>query len=117
MIDQKAGELGRLLGQSEEYKALVRASDRMREDATCKQLLAEVERIARDIERAAQENREPPREQVEQYDRALQSVQGNSVYQQVVAAQANFDKLMAKVNARIYDGMKQGAASPIITLG
>jgi len=24
---------------------------------------------------------------------------------------------MAKVNARIYDGMKQGAASPIITLG
>ena len=26
-------------------------------------------------------------------------------------------KLMAKVNARIYEGMKQGAASPIITLG
>jgi len=24
---------------------------------------------------------------------------------------------MAKVNARIYEGMKQGAASPIITLG
>src|SRR3989475_10334245 len=117
LIDQKAQELGRLLGQSEEYKALVQASDRMREDATCKQLLAEVERIARDIERAAQENREPPREQVEQYDRALQSVQSNAVYQQVVAAQATFEKLMAKVNARIYEGMKQGAASPIITLG
>ena len=117
MIDQKAHELGRLLGQSEEYKTLVRASEKMREDATCKQLLAEVERIAQDIERAAQQNREPARQQVEQYDRALQSVQGHSVYQQVVAAQANFDKLMAKVNARTYDGMKQGAASPIITLG
>ena len=117
MIDQKAQELGRLLGQSEEYKTLVRASDRMREDATCKQLLAEVERIAQDIERAAQGSREPAREQVEQYDRALQSVQSNAVYQQVVAAQANFEKLMAKVNARIYEGMKQGAASPIITLG
>ncbi|OLB04397.1 MAG: hypothetical protein AUH06_12015 [Gemmatimonadetes bacterium 13_2_20CM_69_27] len=117
MIDQKAQELGRLLGQSEEYKTLVRASDRMREDASCKQLLAEVERIAQDIERAAQESREPAREQVEQYDRALQSVQSNPVYQQVVAAQANFEKLMAKVNARIYEGMKQGAASPIITLG
>jgi len=117
VIDQKAQELGRLLGQSEEYKTLVRASDRMREDATCKQLLAEVERIAQVIERAAQENREPAREQVEQYDRALQSVQSNAVYQQVVAAQANFEKLMAKVNARIYEGMKQGAASPIITLG
>ncbi|PYO85341.1 MAG: hypothetical protein DMD65_01105 [Gemmatimonadetes bacterium] len=117
VIDQKAGELGRLLGQSDEYKALVRASERMKEDATCRQLLAEVERIAQDIERATQEGREPPKDQVEQYDRALQSVQANPVYQQVVAAQANFEKLMAKVNARIYEGMKQGAASPIITLG
>lgn len=117
MIDQKAQELGRLLGQSEEYKTLVRASDRMKEDATCRTLLAEVERVAQDLERAAQEGREPPKVQIEEYDRALQSVQANSVYQQVVAAQANFEKLMAKVNARIYDGMKQGAASPIITLG
>ncbi|PYP47270.1 MAG: hypothetical protein DMD50_04835 [Gemmatimonadetes bacterium] len=117
VIDQKASELGRLLGQSEEYKVLLRASERMKEDATCRQLLAEVERIAQDIERATQEGREPAKDQVERYDRALQSVQANSVYQQVVAAQANFEKLMAKVNARIYEGMKQGAASPIITLG
>jgi cell fate (sporulation/competence/biofilm development) regulator YlbF (YheA/YmcA/DUF963 family) len=117
VIDQRAQELGRLLGQSEEYKTLVRASDRMKEDATCRTLLAEVERVAQDLERAAQEGREPPKVQIEEYDRALQSVQANSVYQQVVAAQANFEKLMAKVNARIYDGMKQGAASPIITLG
>jgi cell fate (sporulation/competence/biofilm development) regulator YlbF (YheA/YmcA/DUF963 family) len=117
VIDQKAQDLGRLLGQSEEYKALVRASDRMKEDTACRQLLADVERIAQDIERAAREGREPAKEQVEQYDRALQSVQAHPVYQQVVAAQANFEKLMAKVNARIYEGMKQGSASPIITLG
>jgi len=117
VIDQKSLELGRLLGQSDEYKVLLRASERMKEDATCRQLLADVERIAQDMERATQEGREPGKDQVEQYDRALQSVQANSVYQQVVAAQANFEKLMAKVNARIYDGMKQGAASPIITLG
>jgi cell fate (sporulation/competence/biofilm development) regulator YlbF (YheA/YmcA/DUF963 family) len=116
VIDQKAQELGRLLGQSDEYKALLRASDRMKEDATCRELLAEVERIAGTIEKASQDGKEPTKEQVEQYDRALQSVQGNSVYQQVVAAQANFEKMMAKVNARIYEGMKQGSASPIITL-
>src|SRR5206468_3786987 len=86
VIDQKASELGRLLGQSEEYKVLLRASERMKEDATCRQLLAEVERIAQDIERATQEGREPAKDQVEKYDRALQSVQANSVYQQVVAA-------------------------------
>lgn len=116
-MDEKALELGRLLGQSEEYKALVRATDRMKEDALVQQVLTEVERLAQDIERSARAGREPSKEQVEQYDRALQTAQANAVYQQVVAAQANFEKLMAKVNARIYEGLKKGAASPIITLG
>jgi hypothetical protein len=35
----------------------------------------------------------------------------------MVAAQSNFEKVMAKINQRIYEGMKKGAASPIITLG
>src|SRR5205823_5780664 len=114
-------ELDPAVRDFEPRRALVSGSDGL--DATrsllggAAALLAPGGLLARDIERAAQENREPPREQVEQYDRALQSVQSNAVYQQVVAAQANFEKLMAKVNARIYEGMKQGAASPIITLG
>jgi cell fate (sporulation/competence/biofilm development) regulator YlbF (YheA/YmcA/DUF963 family) len=116
-MDEKALELGRLLGQSEEYRALVRATDRMKDDAQVQQVLTEVERLAQEMERSAQAGREPTKEQVEQYDRALQAAQGNPVYQQVVAAQANFEKLMAKVNARIYEGLKKGAASPIITLG
>ena len=116
MIDQKAQELGRLLGQSDEYKAFLRASDRLKEDAECRQALADVERLAQAIEQAAVQGQDPAREQVEQYDRALQGLQANPVYQAVVAAQANFEKLMAKVNARIFEGMKQGAASPIITL-
>ncbi|HUL50256.1 MAG TPA: YlbF family regulator [Gemmatimonadales bacterium] len=115
-MDEKALELGRLLGQSDEYRALVRATDRMKDDAQVQKVLAEVERLAQDIERSAQAGREPSKEQVEQYDRALQSAQANPVYQQVVAAQANFEKLMARVNARIYEGIKKGAASPIITL-
>ncbi|PYO63889.1 MAG: hypothetical protein DMD28_00805 [Gemmatimonadetes bacterium] len=116
VIDDKALELGRLLGQSEEYRALVRATDRMKEDAECQKLLAEVERVAQQIDRAAQAGQEPNKEQVEQYDRALETAQANAVYQQVVAAQANFEKLMARMNARIYEGIKKGAASPIITL-
>ena len=116
MIDDKALELGRLLGQSDEYRLLVRATDRMKEDAACQKLLAEVEQVAQQLERAAQAGQEPNKEQVEQYEKALQTVQANSVYQQVVAGQANFEKLMAKVNARIYEGLKKGAASPIITL-
>jgi cell fate (sporulation/competence/biofilm development) regulator YlbF (YheA/YmcA/DUF963 family) len=117
VLEDKAEELGRLLGQTEEYKALRRASDRLREDAALQKIIAEAERLAQEIERSAQQGQEPTKEQVEEYDVALQGVQANPVYQQMVAAQANFEKVMSKINARIYDGMKKGSASPIITLG
>ncbi len=117
MLEEKAEDLGRVLGQTEEYKALRRATEALREDQAVQKVLAEAEQLAQEIERVAQQGNEPTKEQVEQYDRALQSVQANSVYQQMVAAQANFEKLMARINARIYEGIKKGAASPIITLG
>ena len=63
-MDEKALELGRLLGQSDEYRALVRATDRMKEDAQCQQLLSDVERLAQEIERSAQAGREPSKEAI-----------------------------------------------------
>src|SRR5204863_4071933 len=117
VLEEKAEDLGRVLGQTDEYKALRRATEALREDQAVQKVLAEAEQLAQEIERAAQQGKEPTKEQVEQYDKALQSVQGNTVYQQMVAAQANFEKLMARINARIYEGIKKGSASPIITLG
>jgi cell fate (sporulation/competence/biofilm development) regulator YlbF (YheA/YmcA/DUF963 family) len=117
VLEEKAEDLGRLLGQTDEYKALRRATEALREDQPVQKVLAEAERLAQEIERVAQQGTEPGKEQVEQYDRALQSVQANPVYQQMVAAQSNFEKLMTRINARIYEGIKKGAASPIITLG
>jgi hypothetical protein len=35
----------------------------------------------------------------------------------MVVAQENFDKVMARVNEWILEGIRSGAASPIITLG
>lgn len=117
MIEEKAVELGRLLGQSDEYKALIRANGLIQGDAECRRLLDEVRQLDEHIERGAAEGKEPAREQLERYERAVRSLQASSVYQQWVAAQANFDKLMVKVNAQIAEGIKKGAASPIITLG
>jgi cell fate (sporulation/competence/biofilm development) regulator YlbF (YheA/YmcA/DUF963 family) len=88
----------------------------MKEHVELQKQLADVEQLAQQLDRAAQAGQEPGKEQIEKYDRALQAVQADPVYQQVVAAQANFEKFMAKVNARIYEGLKKGAASPIITL-
>jgi hypothetical protein len=47
----------------------------------------------------------------------LEKIQSQAAYQRAVSAQENFDKLMQRVNQWIMDGMKKGAASPIITLG
>ncbi len=116
MIDEKAHDLGRLIGQTEEYKSLKRASERLKEDAECQRLLGDMERLANEIEAVARTGKEPTVEQTDQYDAAVQSIQVSSVYQQMAAAQANFEKLMAKVNARIYEGIQKGSASPIITL-
>jgi hypothetical protein len=41
-------------------------------------------------------------------------LQGNSTYQRVVAAQANFDKIVQKVNENIAKGLEEGASSRII---
>lgn len=116
-IDEKATDLGRLIGQTDEYKALRRASERLREDTDCQRQLADMEQLAGEIEAAARAGTEPGPDQTERYDKAVQSIQVNPVYQQMAVAQANFEKVMAKVNARIYEGIQKGAASPIITLG
>jgi len=116
VIEDKAIELGRQLGQTEEYKALKRASERLRADAEAQQQLQELERLAAELEQAARAGSEPPAADVERYERAAATIQASPVYQSMVAAQANFEKLMARVNAKIYEGMQKGAASPIITL-
>ena len=53
----------------------------------------------------------------QQLDSMLEKVEAEPAYQRAVSAQENFDKLMLHVNQWIMDGMKKGAASPIITLG
>ncbi len=116
MIDERAKDLGRLLGQSDEYKALQRANERLQQDAECRGLLDEVRRLDEEIERGARAGTEPAAAQLETYERAVRSLQASPVYQQWVAAQTNFEKVMLKVNAQIAEGIRAGAASPIITL-
>ena len=50
-------------------------------------------------------------------DQLLTKVQGSTIYQRVIAANENFDKVMMQVNQWILEGIKKGATSSIITLG
>lgn len=117
MIFERAQELGRLVGQSNEYKALQRARDRLGEEPDLKTSLDRLRDLSELIERKAAEGQEPTPEQVTEYDKLLGTIQSSALYQGVVAAQSSFDKMMLRLNEQILDGMKKGAASSIITLG
>lgn len=116
-IHEKAVELGRLVGQSEEYQALKRAHESVRDLDTLRAQMDQLAQLAQQIEEAVGQDQEPPAEAVEGYNGLLGEIQAQPEYQRVVAAQTNFDKLMMKVDEQIREGIKTGAASRIITLG
>jgi len=117
MIEDKAKELGRLIGQSSEYQTLKRASDALNEDKDTVALLQQMERLRHDAQRAMAKGEHPTKEMEQQLDTLLGQIQGRASYQRLLSGQENFDKVMQKVNDWIMEGIERGAASPIITLG
>ncbi len=117
MIEDKAKELGRLIGQSPEYQAVKRANDALGQDAAAVALLKQMEQLRMSAQQMLQRGERPTEEMEKELDALLGKVQGQPVYQRLVSAQENFDKTMGKVNDWIVDGIERGAASPIITLG
>jgi cell fate (sporulation/competence/biofilm development) regulator YlbF (YheA/YmcA/DUF963 family) len=117
MLEEKAKELGRLIGQSPEYQALKRSSEALNEDRESVALLQEMEKLRGEAQQLIQRGENPTPEMEDQLDSMLEKIQSQTAYQRAVAAQENFDKIMLRVNQWIMDGMKKGATSSIITLG
>ena len=117
MIEERARDLGRLIGQSKEYQEMKRANDALGQDAEAVKLLKAMEQLRADAQNMIQRGERPTAEMEQQLDALLQKVQVQPGYQRLITAQENFDKLMARVNEWILDGIDKGAASPIIMLG
>ena len=116
MLEEKARELGRVIGQSPEYQAVKRSSDALNADREAVTILQQMEKIRQDAQALIQRGEQPTEEMEQQLDDLLTKVQSNPVYQRAISAQENFDKVMYQVNNWIMDGMKKGATSSIITL-
>lgn len=117
MIEERAKDLGRLIGQSAEYQALKRANEALAEDKGAVGLLREMEQLRVEAQRMIAGGQRPTQEMEQQLDALLSKVQTQAVYQRLIVAQENFDKTMGKVNDWILEGIDKGAASPIIVLG
>jgi cell fate (sporulation/competence/biofilm development) regulator YlbF (YheA/YmcA/DUF963 family) len=116
VIVERAQELGRIIGQSDEYKALKQAHELVEQREELHQRMNKLHALADTLERSDEQGVEPSPEQVTEYTDLLSVIQADPHYQGVVVAQANFDKLMMKVNEQILEGIKKGSVSAIITL-
>ncbi len=116
MLEEKAKELGRIIGQSSEYQAVKKSSDALNGDREAVTILQQMEQVRQEAQQMIQRGEQPTAEMEQQLDDLLMKVQGNPVYQRAISAQENFDKVMYQVNNWIMDGMKKGGVSSIITL-
>lgn len=117
MIWDKAQDLGRLIGQSAEYQALRRAETSLREDKDTVTKLDQIQTLARQVDQMVSSGQMPDATTAESYETAVRDLETSPVGQAYVVARSNFEKLMAKVNQQISEGMEKGATSSIITLG
>ena len=117
MIEDKAKDLGRLIGQSNEYKEVKRAGDALNEDKDTVALLQRMEDLRMNAQRMMQKGERPTEEMERELDTLLGQIQGRTAYQRLLSAQENFDKVMGRVNDWILEGIEKGSTSSIITLG
>jgi cell fate (sporulation/competence/biofilm development) regulator YlbF (YheA/YmcA/DUF963 family) len=113
-ITELAESLGRALGNTHEYRTMARAMEFADDDRQITELRNELKKTEESLQSAVRSGKEPEKADMEHYEATLGKLQASSVYQSLVAAQANLDKIMVRVDAAIQKGMREGAESRII---
>lgn len=116
MIEDKAKDLGRIIGQSPEYKEIKRANETLNDDRETVTLLQQMEQLRVEAQRMMQRGERPTEDMEHKLDALLSQIQSKPSYQRLLVAQENFDKVMSRVNDWILEGIEKGATSSIITL-
>ena len=116
MLDDKALDLGRQIGQSPEYQALRRAETALRADSDAVARLEKIQELARQVDAAISRGELPDDATTQQYETSVRDLEMSVAGQAYVVARSNFDKLMARINHQISQGIEKGATSSIITL-
>jgi cell fate (sporulation/competence/biofilm development) regulator YlbF (YheA/YmcA/DUF963 family) len=113
-IWEKAREIGRLVSQSDEYKAFKRANERLAEDRDTVTKINRLGELQDTITRQLQQGQEPSESDREEFERVAGVVQTSAGYQAFEAARANFDRMMSRIDEEIARGIEAGEQSRII---
>ncbi len=110
-LTEMAKDLGKALAQTDEYQRLKQTVSGTADDRELAEMRTELEGLEGQIEAALRAGNEPTEELKTGYEEAVGRLQTSSTYQRLVSAQANFDKVLLKVNQTIQDGIVEGAES------
>jgi len=113
-IMEKAKDLGNALARSDEYQALKRAMDSVDDDRELVELRNRIEDLETTLEADIKAGRQPSEEIRQEYAEVAEELQRRPAFQRVISAQANFEKIMHKVNETVAQGIEEGAKSRII---
>jgi len=113
-IMEMAERLGQSLARTDEYQALRRAIEASGDDRELAEFQSQIQELEQAMQSRLQQGEEPTEEQGREYEGFFSRLQANASYQRLVSAQANFDKVVAKVNQTIHQGIEKGAESRII---
>lgn len=113
-IDERAREIGRLLAQTSEYRAVKQANSGLSEDREAVTLMNRLGDLEEELTSLLRSGKEPSLEQQQAYESIAEQLQGLTSYQRVVAAQSNFERLMGRINEEIGRGLEAGEQSRII---
>jgi cell fate (sporulation/competence/biofilm development) regulator YlbF (YheA/YmcA/DUF963 family) len=111
---ERAREVGRLVGQSDEYKAFKRANELLSSDRDTVALINRLGELQEGIARALERGEEPSQAEREEFEKVAGVVQTSAPYQRFESARANFERLMARVDEEIAKGIEAGEQSRII---
>ncbi len=113
-IDEMAKDLGQALGRTDEYRALKQAAEAVDEDRELVELKNELEKLESELMAQLRSGQEPDGTSRTKYEGLAESLQVRPAYQRLVAGQANFDKILQRVNDTIAKGIQEGASSRIV---
>ena len=113
-IFERAEEVGRLVSQTPEFRYLKAAHTEIGEDREVTTRINEMRELQTSMLEQLERGEEPPEESRDRLEELSQELQASSRYQSLISAQANFDKLMDRINASIGAGIKAGEESRIV---
>lgn len=113
-ILERATEVGRLVSQTPEFRRLKQAHQDIGDDREATGRINEMRQLQTDMLQQLERGEEPPEDSRRKLEALSEELQSSTRYQALIAAQANFDRLMDKVQESIGSGIRAGEESRIV---